>query len=73
MRTGSSHNRMEYFALSEVLASLIIALACLGLWFYGRPAYRRYQETRALEQARQCLAQEEIIAVLPSTPARLCR
>ena len=39
-----------------LLASLIIALGCLGLWFYGRPAYRRYQETRALEQARKCLA-----------------
>jgi predicted Zn-dependent protease len=40
-----------------VLASLIIALGCLGLWFYVRPAYRHHRETRALEQARQCLAQ----------------
>jgi tetratricopeptide (TPR) repeat protein len=39
-----------------ILSSLIIALGCLGLWFYGRPAYRRYQETRALEQAKKYLA-----------------
>jgi Flp pilus assembly protein TadD len=40
-----------------ILAGLIIVVGCLGLWFYGRPAYRRYRETRALEQARKCLAQ----------------
>ncbi|MGD0258840.1 MAG: hypothetical protein ABSD29_03350 [Verrucomicrobiota bacterium] len=46
-----------------VLAGLIIALGCLGLWFYGRPAYRHYRETRALEQARKCLVQGDYRSV----------
>ena len=39
-----------------ILASVVIALGCLALWLYGRPAYRRYRETRAVEQARKSLA-----------------
>ena len=39
-----------------VLGSLIVVLGCLGLWFFGRPAYRHYRETRAIEQARKALA-----------------
>jgi predicted Zn-dependent protease len=39
-----------------ILGSLIIALGCLGLWFYGRPAYRHYREKQALAQAKQSLA-----------------
>jgi hypothetical protein len=40
-----------------ILASLLIVSGCLGLWFFGRPAYRQYQQTRALEQARKYMAQ----------------
>jgi hypothetical protein len=40
-----------------MLAGLLIVFGCLGLWFFGRPAYRRYQETRALGQARRYLSQ----------------
>lgn len=39
-----------------ILGSLIIALGCLGLWLFGRPAYRHYRETRAIGQARKSLA-----------------
>ena len=39
-----------------ILASLIIAIGCLGLWFFGRTPYRHYQEQRGIEQARKALA-----------------
>jgi predicted Zn-dependent protease len=39
-----------------ILASLVIAVGCLGLWFFGRPAYRHYEERRALERAKTFLA-----------------
>src|ERR1017187_10535705 len=39
-----------------ILATLIIAIGCLGLWFFGRTPYRHYQEQRAIEQARKALA-----------------
>src|ERR1035437_9602710 len=39
-----------------ILGSLIIAFGCLGLWLFGRPAYRHYQEKRAIERARKSLA-----------------
>src|ERR1039458_8225953 len=39
-----------------VLGSLIIVFGCLALWFYGRPAYRHYRETRAIERARKALS-----------------
>jgi predicted Zn-dependent protease len=39
-----------------ILGSLIILLGCLGLWFLGRPAYRHYQEKRAIERAKQSMA-----------------
>ena len=42
-----------------ILGSLIIAFGCLGLWFLGRPAYRHYRETRALEQAKESLARAD--------------
>ena len=34
-----------------LLASVVVAVACLGLWFYARPAYKRHREARAVEQA----------------------
>jgi predicted Zn-dependent protease len=42
-----------------ILASVAVVLGLLSLWFYGRPAYRRYQETRAVEQAQKCLAKSD--------------
>jgi len=42
-----------------ILASLIVAVGCLGFWLYGRPAYRRYQEARAARQAGQYLANKD--------------
>ena len=39
-----------------VFGSLIIVIGCLSLWFFGRPAYRHYQEERSIEQARKALA-----------------
>jgi hypothetical protein len=38
-----------------VLAIVIVVAGCLGLWFWGRPAYRRHQQTRAVAQAREFL------------------
>jgi predicted Zn-dependent protease len=38
------------------LAALLIAFGCLGLWYFGRPAYRHYDEKRAMERARKSLA-----------------
>lgn len=43
---------------------LISVIVCLilgapGLWFFGRPAYRQYQEYRAVQQARRFLARQE--------------
>jgi tetratricopeptide (TPR) repeat protein len=37
-----------------VVSAVVIGL--LGLWFYGRPAYKRHRETQAVEQAKSCLA-----------------
>ncbi len=42
-----------------ILVVLAVVLALVGLWFYGRPAYRRHQETRALEQARKYLSKSD--------------
>jgi predicted Zn-dependent protease len=42
-----------------ILASVAVVLGLLGLWFYGRPADRGYQETRAVEQARKYLAESD--------------
>ncbi len=39
-----------------ILAGVAVMLGLLGLWFYGRPAYRRHQETRAVERAQSQLA-----------------
>jgi len=35
---------------------VLVILGSLGLWFYGRPAYKHYQETRSIEQARKFMA-----------------
>ncbi|HOF69885.1 MAG TPA: hypothetical protein PLV05_08090 [Verrucomicrobiota bacterium] len=42
-----------------VLACIIVAVGCLGLWFWARPAYRRHQEIRLVEQAKAYLTQKE--------------
>ena len=39
-----------------ILSGLIVAMGCVALWFWGRPAYHHYQETRALKQAHHFLA-----------------
>ena len=39
-----------------IIGSLILVFGGLGLWFFGRPAYRQYRERRAIEQARHSLA-----------------
>ena len=39
-----------------ILASLVCVVGLLGLWFYGRPAYRHYRETRSAQQARSFMA-----------------
>ena len=41
------------------LASIAVVIALLCLWFFGRPAYRRHRETRAIEQARSYLAKAD--------------
>jgi predicted Zn-dependent protease len=42
-----------------ILGSLILVLGCLGLWFWGRPAYKHYRETRSLKQAKESLAKAD--------------
>ncbi len=39
-----------------IFAGVILAAACLALWFWGWPAYRRHREAQAVEQAREFLA-----------------
>ena len=39
-----------------IFASVMVAVGCLALWLWGRPAYRRHQETRAVDQANKYLA-----------------
>jgi tetratricopeptide (TPR) repeat protein len=39
-----------------ILAITAVAVVCLGLWFFARPAYKHHCETRAVEQARGYLA-----------------
>ena len=39
-----------------ILASVVVVVGVLGLWFYARPAYKRHRETRAVEQAKSYLA-----------------
>jgi Tfp pilus assembly protein PilF len=39
-----------------IIAGIIVAVVLAGLWHFGRPAYRRARETRALEQANKYLA-----------------
>lgn len=51
-----------------ILACVIVAVGCLGLWFWGRPAYRRHQESRLVEQARAHLARGDY--ALASVSAR---
>jgi hypothetical protein len=41
---------------TTLAVGLLLAAVGLSLWFFGRPAYRHYQERRALQQARQFLA-----------------
>jgi cytochrome c-type biogenesis protein CcmH/NrfG len=43
-----------------VTAGLLALVAALGLWFFGRPAYRHYKETRALEQAKRFAAKGDL-------------
>src|SRR3974390_3408521 len=39
-----------------ILASAVVAVACFGLWFFVRPAYKRHRETQAMAQARSYMA-----------------
>jgi tetratricopeptide (TPR) repeat protein len=39
-----------------ILAGVAVTVALLGLWFWGRPAYKRHRETGAVEQAKSYLA-----------------
>lgn len=39
-----------------ILASAVVAVACVGLWFFVRPAYKRHRETQAIAQARSYIA-----------------
>ena len=39
-----------------ILASAVVAIACLGLWFFARPVYKRHRETQAVAQAKDYLA-----------------
>jgi len=40
-----------------ILSGVVVTMGCVALWFWGRPAYRHHQERRALQQAREFLAQ----------------
>jgi predicted Zn-dependent protease len=40
-----------------VAGSLAVLVGVLGLWFYGRPAYRHHKEAQFLERTRQFIAQ----------------
>jgi len=39
-----------------ILVVSAVVFGFLGLWFYGRPAYKRHRETQAVEQAKSSLA-----------------
>jgi Flp pilus assembly protein TadD len=39
-----------------ILACAVLAVACFGLWFFVRPAYKRHRETQAMAQARSYMA-----------------
>jgi predicted Zn-dependent protease len=39
-----------------IFAGVAVVTGGLGLWFFGRPAYRHYKEQRFLERARQAVA-----------------
>jgi Tfp pilus assembly protein PilF len=42
-----------------ILASVLVVIGCLCLWFWGRPAFRRHQERQALERAKAYMAKGE--------------
>ena len=42
-----------------ILASVVVLAGLLGLWFYGRPAYKRHRETRSVQQAREFMAKAD--------------
>ena len=42
-----------------ILASLAIMVGLSVLWFYGRPAYMRHKETRAIQQAKGFMAKSD--------------
>jgi tetratricopeptide (TPR) repeat protein len=44
---------------SAIILGVVLVAGALGLWFYGRPAYRRHQETRFIEQARRFMAKRD--------------
>ena len=39
-----------------ILAGAVLAVACFGLWFFVRPAYKHRRETQAIAQARSYIA-----------------
>ncbi len=45
--------------IKAIIASVVAVLLFLGLWFFGRPAYLRHQETQAIKQAREYLVQRD--------------
>jgi len=44
--------------MKKALIALVLLLGLLGFWFYGRPAYRQYQENRAARQARSFMEKD---------------
>jgi predicted Zn-dependent protease len=39
-----------------IVGGVVVVIGLLGLWFYGRPAYRHHQETRSAQQSRRFMA-----------------
>jgi len=42
-----------------MLVGVVVVLGLLGLWFLGRPAYKRHRESRAVEQAKRYFDQAD--------------
>ena len=42
-----------------IVGGVVLMVGLLGFWFYGRPAYRHYQETRSARQARRFMSKSD--------------
>src|SRR6266545_4916786 len=51
-----NHGASMLMKKAIIPVGVLVILGSLGLWFYGRPAYKHYQETRSIEQARKFMA-----------------